>query len=118
MTIKSVHEYIAQAQVSESQRKLFVAQFIDDFTLHRDMKCIEKPILNNDPISKLFEAISHQLCIELKLKTPEWLEKPVLLKDPFFVSNMPSSRFLALRDSPIAFRIRNIFVPYNYLSRV
>jgi len=115
--MKSLKDYILKAQISVEQRRLYVGQFIDDFKRTKNMSLIEKPIIENDPISKLFEAIAHQLCIDLNLDIPDWLNNPVCLDDPFFVSDLPNSRFLALRDSPIAFKSRNIFVPYNYLSR-
>lgn len=113
----AIQEYIKQAQVSEQNRKLFVAQFIDDFIKANSVQCLETEIKDADITSKLFEATAHQLCIILNLKIPNWLLRPNKLKDPFFVSNLEHSKFLALRDSPYGFRIRNIFVPYNNLSR-
>ncbi|MBC7419301.1 MAG: hypothetical protein H7328_01115 [Bdellovibrio sp.] len=115
--MKNIQEYITKSKVSVAQRKLFIAQFIDDFTMLKNTDSIQIKILGDDPVSKLFEAVAHQLCINLNLTIPAWLLIPIYLKDPFFVSDLPNSRFLALRDSPYAFRIRNIFAPYNYLSR-
>jgi hypothetical protein len=115
--VKTIQDYIDKAKVSVSQRKVYVAQFIDDFSRTQRIDLIQMEITSDDPISKLFEAVAHQLCINLKLDAPAWLLKPSFLKDPFFVSDLPNSRFLALRDSPYAFRLRNIFVPHHYLSR-
>lgn len=110
-------DYVKNAQQSDSQRKLWVAQFIDDFRRAKDVSVIAQPLTEKDAISKLFEAIAHQLCVELHLPVPEWLFDFEPLKEPFFVSNLPRSRFLSLRESPYLFRVRNIFVPANYLSR-
>lgn len=115
--MKPLADYIKKAQVSDEERKLWVAQFIDDFRRHKDIAVISIPLKTEDPVAKLFEAIVHQLCVELNLKTPEWLYQIKPLKEPFFVSQLPNSKFLALRDSPYLFRTRNIFVPENYLSR-
>lgn len=116
--MKSIHEYIKKAQVSTEQRKIWVGQFIDDFSGSKNLEMIQNSLSDTeDPIAKLFEAMAHQLCLNLNLVIPDWLLKPKYLKDPFFVSDLKNSKFLALRDSPYAFRIRNIFVPHHYLSR-
>jgi hypothetical protein len=116
--MKTLIDYIEKSKTSAENRKIWVAQFVDDFNRTKNLKMIEDEIkLSDDSISKLFEAIAHQLCLDLKLQTPEWLLNAKYLNDPFFVSDLPNSRFLALRDSPYAFRSRNIFVPYHYLSR-
>ncbi len=116
--MKTLIDYIQKSQINVEQRKIWVAQFIDDFTRTKDINLIYNSVNSGeDVISKLFEAVAHQLCIDYELQTPEWLLNAKFLADPFFVSDLPNSRFLALRDSPYAFRIRNIFVPYHYLSR-
>ena len=117
--LNTLADYIRKAQVGPEQRKIWVAQFVDDFTRTKNMNMIQNEILSSDePISKLFEAVAHQLCLSFNLQVPIWLLSSKYLKDPFFVSELPNSKFLALRDSPYAFRKRNIFVPYHYLSRV
>lgn len=116
--MKSLLEYIIQARISEAQKKISVGQFIDDFRRTQDLKSIEHPLFEQDEIAKLFEAIAHQLCLDLGLACPDWLNKPTYLQNPYFVSKLPGSKFIALRDSPYAFKIRNIFVPFNYLNRV
>jgi hypothetical protein len=109
--------YVKQAQQGDAQRKLWVAQFVDDFRRAKDVSAIEQALIEKDPVAKLFEAIVHQLCEELRLPVPNWLFNFEPLKHPFFVSNLPHSRFLSLRESPYLFRVRNVFVPANYLSR-
>ena len=111
--MKPIQEYIQNAKISQQHRKIFIAQFIDDFLKEKNTNCFKDQITENDPVSKLFEAAAHQLCIDLNLEAPNWLLSPTFLKDPFFVSDLKNSKFLALRDSPYAFRIRNIFVPHS-----
>jgi hypothetical protein len=55
--MKNIQNYIIQAQVSVSQRKIYVAQFIDDFTQQKNTDSIQVKITDDDPISKLFEAV-------------------------------------------------------------
>ncbi len=50
-------------------------------------------IADSDPISKLFEATTHQLCLGLNLEIPYWLMNTTFLKDPFFVSDFQNSKF-------------------------
>ncbi len=46
------------------------------------------------------------------LKVPEWALHPGrILPDPWFSVEAPAERRLALRDSPPAFRSRNLFTP-------
>jgi len=116
--MKPLANYVDQARQGDTHRKLWVAQFIDDFRRTKDLNAIAAPLADKDSIALLFQAIAHQLCVELKLSIPDWFFDFEPLDEPFFVSNLPNSRFLSLRESPYLFRMRNIFVPANYLVRV
>ena len=109
--------YINKSIVSESARKLWLAQFIDDFTKEKDLSKITLKDNKVEPITQLFVATAHQLCLDLKLPTPDWIKEIKILPEPFFASNMTRSCFIALRDSLYCYKIRNIFVPHNFLSR-
>lgn len=109
--------YIQKAKESESARKLWLAQFIDDFTHNKDLTKIVLTENKSEPITQLFVATAHQLCLDLNLSVPDWLNEIKVLPNPFFVSNLTRSRFIALRDSLYCFKIRNIFVPHNFLKR-
>lgn len=117
MSMKSLKSYITKAQKNTVLRKQVLAQFIDDFSSSKDLQAISKKVLGKDKVSQLFIAAAHQLTINLKLKTPKWMQSNIILKDPYFVSQFEEFKLLTLRDSPYAFRIRNIFVTANFLDR-
>lgn len=114
---KTIHSYIKKAKKSYSEQKLQLAQFIDDFSKTKDRSLISKPVKKTDPISQLFIATAHQLCINNGISVPKWMYDYKELKNPYFVSPNREFNLLSLRDSPFAFRIRNIFVTKNFLER-
>lgn len=116
--MKKLSDYVLLAQKSKSDQQLYLSQFIDDFRRTLNLKIIENPVAEHNSISQLFIATAHELCIENNLKIPNWMKVIYCLPEPYFVTDLPSVRFLSLRDSPYAFKIRNIFVPYNFLNRV
>lgn len=115
--MKILQDYISKARKSASQRRLFLAQFIDDFRRLKDLKMLSRPVKKKDRVALLFVATAHQLALDLSLRPPEWLTKCTPLKSPYFVSKIEGLKLLALRDSPYAFRARNIYVLGNFLSR-
>jgi hypothetical protein len=66
----------------------------------------------------LLNATARKLAAELHLQVPMWAENPLPLKQPFFVSGMENLKASALIESPPDFRMNNIFVLENFLSRV
>ncbi|MEQ1664030.1 MAG: hypothetical protein ABL927_01490 [Bdellovibrionales bacterium] len=114
--MENISSYIFRAKSSKSALRIEVGNFIDDFRRSKDLSAIKNQKLKGHTAA-LFAAIAHHLCIELGLKVPNWLRQPKQIKEPYFVSDLQNSRLLALRDSPYAFRARNIFVPFNYLNR-
>lgn len=113
-----LEDYIQKAKESKQAEKQWLSQFIDDFRRLKDVNMLSQPISQTDVLSQTFVATAHQLVLDMKLQAPLWMNNVYCLSEPHFLSQLMHSRFLALRDSPYAFKIRNIFVPFNFLSRI
>ena len=63
-------------------------------------------------------ATAVYLCQKHGIKTPKWTHNNArALKDPWFAAETQAMRAILLQDSPAPFRVRNLFVSGNVLSR-
>jgi hypothetical protein len=98
-----------------------ISTFVDEFrrsTREPRNEMVREPIEEIGPLEGLVAAIVSALCREVGMEAPGWVSV-VYSPDPFFA--FPARSFaLRLRlmiESPPPFRIRNVLVPENYLSR-
>jgi len=57
-------------------------------------------------------AYAEQAAVLTGLEVPAWAQSPkYVLSEPWFSVDEPAERLLALRDSPPAFKARNLFTP-------
>lgn len=114
-------ECLRRAHAAGPTYQRVINAFVDDF---RRAAAVERPALVRDaidrsgPLEGLVAAVVSALCREHELPAPQWVESTGS-PEPFFA--FPASGF-ALRvrlmvESPAAFRVRNVFVPSDYLSR-
>ena len=101
---------------------LMFGSFLDSLYLSKDLKKLEdEPQYNNDIPEeiKAFVAASADYLCDGK-DTPKWVkEEKHILKEPFFPSGVKGPiKAVMLIESPIEFKIRNIYVTSDVLSRV
>lgn len=99
--------------------KLQLGQFVDEARRNADTLRNEPSFPAGDQqlralVASTAEALSAERGTE---PAPEWAAIIPPLKQPWFVSGMESLKAMALVESPVYFRRRNIFVLGNFLSR-
>jgi hypothetical protein len=99
--------------------RIHLMDFIDDFRHYRDPQMIAEPFaLNDERMDALLAATAEQLCHELKLAVPQWIQAVPAVREPWFVSGMENLKAIGLVESPLPFRMRKLFVLENFLARV
>ncbi len=116
ITLKEVRQQINK---DESNWRIYLMDFVDDFRRRKSVEPIVEPFLQTgDRMDSLLASTAEALCDELQIEAPGWLSGIPACKDPYFVSGLDGLKAFALLQSPLRFRIRKIFVLENFLSRV
>lgn len=115
----TLSETRAQMSADPQHAMLHLMDFVDDFRRHRNPEALAEPFVPSDErVDALAAATAEQLCHEASMEPPEWLLRVPGCKRPWFVSGLQSLKAIALVESPLPFRIRQIFVLANFLHRV
>ncbi len=116
LTLKQVKQHITD---DPQHWAIHLMDFVDDFRYYRNPQMLAEPFaLNDERVDALLAATAEQLCHELKLAVPLWIQAVPAVREPWFVSGMESLKAIALVESPLPFRLRKVFVLENFLSRV
>ncbi len=77
------------------------------------------PVLKDEGVADAYLAsVAATLAHEQGQSAPEWASGSArALEKPFFAARTPKLKAVLLQESPVEFRIRNIFVSANALSR-
>ena len=98
---------------------LHLFNFVDTFRATKNEALIQAaPVDTVDArIKALLASTVETLCKELVVRAPGWCAGITGLEEPWFVAGVESLKPMALVESPVQFRKRNIFVLGNFLER-
>ena len=116
---------IAGQSVSAQHFSLAFRDFLDGFYENpQAAKLADEPrrltsILNDDGYADAYlAAMADHLASQYRFPVPAWCRNPELsLKEPHFAFKTPEGRMFLLVESPTAFRVRNIFISAEGLTR-
>ena len=116
-SIETISQRIAGE--GEDSWKHWLFEFVDTFRHHPTLSLVEAPPSSRVSlrIQCLLASTVEFLCVERKITPPWWCHGVETLPSPWFVSGSESLKAMALLESPLPFRKRNIFVLDNFLSR-
>lgn len=125
---RSLREVVARAETTEDIG-YNLADFLDDWNRRVRNRASRRSLLariraepnrTGDAVQDAYlAAIAAHLANTLRLPPPQWVEKKSRrLGHPWFALPYPWARAGLLRDSPAAFRERNLFTTEDALHRV
>lgn len=99
--------------------------FLDRFYYEPSLEQIEeepsllRDTLHDDGLADAYVASTvASLCQKYFLPQPAWVDQKCRIKKtPWFAAKSPNLKAILLQESPAAFRVRNLFVSANALSR-
>ena len=91
--------------------KIHFFDFVDNFREYRNPVMIEEPFeLSDRQIDGLLASTVEYLCDELIIEPPDWLNEVPPCREPYFVQGMKRLKNIAMFETPLRFRLRQIFV--------
>lgn len=103
----------------EESWKSWLFNFVDAFRTKPMSNLVNIPPQPETSASMkaLMTSTVETLCDEVGITYPEWCSSVPPLSEPWFVSGMENLKAVALVESPVHFRKRNIFVLESFLRR-
>ncbi len=99
--------------------KLYFYDFVDEFRRFRKYEMIAESFdLSDDQTDALLASTVENLCDELKIKIPAWTRKIPACRQPYFVAGLENLKAAAIVQSPLRYKVRNVFVTESFLFRV
>ncbi len=122
------HEQLSESLahvVTSSEYSFAIRNFLDRFTANPDPTLLmEEPALlahtlDDGGYADAFAASTvSYLCQVHGFDAPSWVNaKCRMMPVPHFAAKSPAMKAILLQESPAAFRVRNLFVSANALSR-
>ncbi len=100
--------------------KIHFFEFLDEVRRSKDSRLLFVPPSPNLDVrlKSLLAAMVLEICNECDWEAPTWAEEEPSLKHPWFPSNSDALKASALLESPLRFKLKNIFVLENFMRRV
>lgn len=99
--------------------KIALMDFVDDFRYYKDAAMIAESFELSDEVKDaVLAGVIETLCDEMKMPIPEWVRNVPPCSQPEFLSKIETLKAISIVESPVRFRLRNIFVLDNFLFRV
>jgi len=99
----------------------FLDRFYSDPCLEQlqDEPALLTDILRDEGLADAYLASTAALlCQKFNLSQPAWVDRECRIKKtPWFAAKSPNLKAILLQECPAAFRVRNLFVSANALSR-
>ena len=117
---------LSMANVREqSDFSYAIKNFLDRFKINPDPALLQEepdllsPFLADGGYADAFVAsTAAYLCQVHSFNAPGWVnQKCRIMPSPWFAAKSPNMKAILLQESPAAFRVRNLFVSANALSR-
>lgn len=116
--MSTARETLLEMVLDPDNWEIPLMNLVDDYRRDLNQKRFEESIIKTGTrLDPLITAVVESLCDECDTQPPDWTEDIDGLKYPWFVSGMESLKAIAIVESPIRFRMKNIFVHTNFLSR-
>jgi hypothetical protein len=116
--MKSIATVKEEIEKDPDHWALYLMDFVDDFRHYKDLSALATPFSRmDDRWAALLASTAEQLCRELMIDPPSWLESVPACRDPWFVAGLENLKAIALAESPAPFRLRKIFVTERFLDR-
>ena len=117
---------VAEATLEGAPFHLALNNFLDEFYLNPSSEAFTREPSLMEPSrgeagkinDAYLAAVAEELCRKFELDAPLWATSSKrALRSPWFACTLASLRAVLIRESPPAFRCRNLFVSENALSR-
>lgn len=113
---------INDIKMNNELKNLYVGNFLDEIkTMDISHMFNEEPVFTDlDKVDVAYiVAMTHKLLNDRKLLVPSWVEKKeyCLDKPYFWIRTEGKMKLYLLMESPLEFKIRNLFVSGNVLER-
>lgn len=117
----TARECLSEMRAAPDTFQRSVNAFVDEFRRADPAArsaMVSAPIEEQGAFEGLLSAVVSALCRESELPPPAWV-RSIRSPEPFFAfpARSYALRVRLLLESPAPFRIRNVFVPEDYLNR-